>query len=218
MRARTGAPGPALRGVRHGCGQLEQSMQPGGEEACLLLLSAVQRPRLDPSGVGGDAAAASVLPCRRAWRWRTPGHTLLQRRQVGGGTGPCANCATRPAVPSCILACPSGAPRLTGPSRLDSHTRSLKGAPPGLVFDHAAQFFTATHPAFKAMVRPPLAGPPGPACSHKQLPWCAKRLLAYGAARTRGCHPAACPLSAAPAQPVSSSARLQMSPGGRVGA
>ncbi|PRW18398.1 hypothetical protein C2E21_9262 [Chlorella sorokiniana] len=29
---------------------------------------------------------------------------------------------------------------------------SLKGAPPGLVFDHAAQFFTASDPAFCAMV------------------------------------------------------------------
>ncbi|PSC72920.1 hypothetical protein C2E20_4073 [Micractinium conductrix] len=29
---------------------------------------------------------------------------------------------------------------------------SLKGAPPGLVFDHAAQFFTATHPSFQCMV------------------------------------------------------------------
>lgn len=28
---------------------------------------------------------------------------------------------------------------------------SLKGAPPGLVFDHAAQYFTATDPAFQAM-------------------------------------------------------------------
>jgi hypothetical protein len=30
---------------------------------------------------------------------------------------------------------------------------SLPGAPPGLLFDHAAQFFTADHPAFLDMVR-----------------------------------------------------------------
>ncbi|KAL4432882.1 hypothetical protein ABPG77_008208 [Micractinium sp. CCAP 211/92] len=106
--------------------------------------------------VAGVAAAAAGgvagAPSREQVSFASPFPEDPLTAIIGGGNGlVCAHELARRGLRSVVF--DTGEHGVGGRlATRSSNDGSLKGAPPGLVFDHAAQFFTATHPAFKAMV------------------------------------------------------------------